>query len=94
MRALRSAPSAGVRLGRLDFGHHSPGLEAGASVRKIDVDDIAESVLGEIGDADFEPTVAEFGNPLVLGGVGQFLWCVHSLLPLSTAANLALTSRQ
>ena len=59
-------------LGRLQLPHCVPGRDSGAGLGQGHVDDVAELVLGIVGDADAQDAVA-LPNPLVLCGVLEVL---------------------
>ena len=53
-----------------------PGGHRRANVRQFDIDDVAELLLGEVGDAD-RAGVAFDANPLVLFRVLEIGWVAH-----------------
>ena len=54
----------------------SPALTDGADVGEVDEDDVAEGVLGVVGDADPDPA-AVGAEPLVVGRVPEVVGHVH-----------------
>ena len=54
----------------------SPARDRQARLRHLDEDDIAEGVLGVLGDADRDPGAVD-AYPLVIGGVAEFGGDVH-----------------
>ena len=59
-------------LGRLDLAAGLPRGHRGADLGQVHVDDVAQGVGGDGGDADGHNVPGLRGNPLVLGGVLQF----------------------
>src|SRR5690606_17482395 len=52
--------------------------DAAADRRQFDEHDVAELILGEVGDADGHATVALHAGPLVALGVAELNWGVHA----------------
>src|SRR5205814_7882459 len=74
-------------LGRLDHRAAPAALDFCAWFRQLDVDEIAELLGGERGDADGDGAVAVVGDPFMGVGVLQVLWQFHgSLLASVTRA--------
>ncbi len=66
----------GDRLGRLDLGDARAGDDVEADIGKLHEHDVAQAVLGEIGDADAGHAGIQ-AHPLVLAAVAKILGNVH-----------------
>src|SRR5688572_3675033 len=71
----------GCGLHRLDHADRLPGLHLAARFRRLDEDDVAELLLGVVGDADAHGPVALALHPLVGLGVSKILRDIHVATP-------------
>src|SRR3712207_3389449 len=83
--------SVGDGLDGLDGAEGVPGVEGVALLGQLDVDDVAELLLGVVGDADGGGIVLS-ANPLVALGVLKLLRYVQLAPPLAIASRACRTA--